>query len=162
MQKKLIAKQARWQEFLTEFDFQWVHKAGKHNEVADALSQKYVHDYVAALTVIDSDFCGRIREAFVLDQVYQKLLDQVRNGDIRKYWIDDGLLFAKGSRAYVLVALFEKSCCRKLMIHNGLVTREPLACWPYCLESTIGQRWRTMWSIMFELVLFANWTRLKD
>ncbi|KZV21282.1 hypothetical protein F511_26240 [Dorcoceras hygrometricum] len=102
MQKKLTPKQARWQEFLSGFDFQWVHKAGKHNEVADALIRKYVHDYVAALTVIDFDFCGRIRDASLLDQVYQKLLGQVQNGEIRKYWIDDGLLFAKGRRAYVL------------------------------------------------------------
>ena len=27
-QKKLTAKQARWQEFLTYFDFVWVHKSG--------------------------------------------------------------------------------------------------------------------------------------
>ncbi|KZV19759.1 hypothetical protein F511_06290 [Dorcoceras hygrometricum] len=65
-----MPKKARWQEFIGEFDFQWVHKAGKHNEVADALIRKSVHDYVAALTVIDSDVCGRIREASVLDQVY--------------------------------------------------------------------------------------------
>ncbi|XP_059437724.1 uncharacterized protein LOC132170646 [Corylus avellana] len=39
-QKKLSAKQARWQEFLQEYDFVWVHKPGKHNQVADALSRK--------------------------------------------------------------------------------------------------------------------------
>ena len=27
-QKKLTAKQARWQEFLADFDFVWVHKSG--------------------------------------------------------------------------------------------------------------------------------------
>ncbi|KZV51417.1 hypothetical protein F511_20581 [Dorcoceras hygrometricum] len=112
-QKKLTPKQARWQEFLSEFDFQWVHKAGKHNEVADALSRKSVQDYVAALTVIDSDFCGRIRDASLLDQVYQKLIDQVRNGEIRKYWIEDGLLFAKGSRAYVPSGPLRKELLRE-------------------------------------------------
>ncbi|KAL0320233.1 UNVERIFIED_CONTAM: Retrovirus-related Pol polyprotein from transposon opus [Sesamum radiatum] len=37
-QQKLSAKQARWQEFLGEFDFEWVYRPGKHNDVADALS----------------------------------------------------------------------------------------------------------------------------
>ena len=39
-QKKLSPKQARWQEFLAEYDFMWEHKPGKHNQVADALSRK--------------------------------------------------------------------------------------------------------------------------
>ena len=29
--KKLTAKQARWQEFLADFDFMLVHKPGRHN-----------------------------------------------------------------------------------------------------------------------------------
>lgn len=37
-QKKLTPKQARWQEFLDEFDFEWVHRPGRHNAVADALT----------------------------------------------------------------------------------------------------------------------------
>ncbi|KAK4397971.1 RNA-directed DNA polymerase [Sesamum angolense] len=44
MQRKLSLKQARWQEFLGEFDFEWVHRQGKHNDVADALSRKLVED----------------------------------------------------------------------------------------------------------------------
>ena len=35
-QKKLIIKQAQWQEFFANFDFVWVHKPGRHNQVADA------------------------------------------------------------------------------------------------------------------------------
>ncbi|KAG8374924.1 hypothetical protein BUALT_Bualt10G0046200 [Buddleja alternifolia] len=59
-QKKLTPKQALWQEFLGEYDFDWVHKPGKHNDVADALSQKVVEEYVAALTLVESDFLERI------------------------------------------------------------------------------------------------------
>ncbi|KAL0406148.1 UNVERIFIED_CONTAM: Transposon Ty3-I Gag-Pol polyprotein [Sesamum latifolium] len=76
MQPKLFPKQARWQEFLREFDFEWVHQLGKHNDVVDALSQKMVEEYVASLTM-------------------------VKNGQIRKYWLDSGLLYAKGGRAFV-------------------------------------------------------------
>ena len=39
-QPKLTPKQARWQEFLAEFDFYFEHKAGRLNQAADALSRK--------------------------------------------------------------------------------------------------------------------------
>ncbi|KAL0307162.1 UNVERIFIED_CONTAM: Gag-Pol polyprotein [Sesamum radiatum] len=58
--QKLSPKQVRWQEFLGEFDFEWVHGPGKHNDVADALSRKLVEEYVAALTVVKSDFLDQI------------------------------------------------------------------------------------------------------
>ena len=39
-QKKLSPKQARWQDFLSEFDFVLEYKPGNANIVADALSRK--------------------------------------------------------------------------------------------------------------------------
>ena len=39
-QKKLSPKQARWQDFLAEFDYLMEYKPGKGNIVADALSRK--------------------------------------------------------------------------------------------------------------------------
>ena len=39
-QAKLTPKQARWQEFLAEFDFEILYNPGKQNVVADALSRK--------------------------------------------------------------------------------------------------------------------------
>ncbi|GER38202.1 polyprotein [Striga asiatica] len=39
-QKKLTPKQARWQDFLAEFDYKLEYKPGKANVVADALSRK--------------------------------------------------------------------------------------------------------------------------
>jgi len=38
-QKKLSPKQARWQDFLAEFDMVMEYKPGKANLVADALSR---------------------------------------------------------------------------------------------------------------------------
>ena len=37
-QKKLSPKQARWQDFLVEYDYVLEYKPGKTNTVADALS----------------------------------------------------------------------------------------------------------------------------
>ena len=39
-QNKLSPKQARWQDFLAEFDYQLEYKSGKANVIADALSRK--------------------------------------------------------------------------------------------------------------------------
>ena len=55
-QKKLTGKQARWQEFLANFDFVWVHKLGRHNQVADALSSKEVVSHVGSLSRVVVDF----------------------------------------------------------------------------------------------------------
>jgi hypothetical protein len=100
-QKKLSPKQARWQEFLQEYDFVWEHKPGRHNQVADALSRKQVDEVIAALSRIETDFLARIRELSKHDPAYMKLAVLVKEGTIRRYWLEDGLLYAKGHRLYV-------------------------------------------------------------
>lgn len=55
-QKKLSPKQARWQEFLAEFDYDWVHRPGRENAVADALSRKTVGVILASISLVESDF----------------------------------------------------------------------------------------------------------
>ncbi|KAL0336515.1 UNVERIFIED_CONTAM: putative mitochondrial protein [Sesamum radiatum] len=62
------------------FDFEWVHRSGKHNDVADALSRKLVEEYVAAFIVIEFDFLDQIRESSKMDAVYLKLVEQVKSG----------------------------------------------------------------------------------
>ena len=61
-QKKSIAKQARWQELVADFDFVWVHKPGLHNQVAGALSRKEVESYVRSLNQVVEDFTKRVRQ----------------------------------------------------------------------------------------------------
>lgn len=59
-QKKLTPKKSRWQEFLSKFDFDWVHIPGKLNQVANMLSHKEVQEFVATLTLVHLDFLDRI------------------------------------------------------------------------------------------------------
>jgi hypothetical protein len=99
-QKKLSPRQARWQEFLAEYDFEWEHRPGRHNQVADALSRKAV-ETIAALTQLESTFVGKLKDQAKEDRVYQKLVAQVQDGTVRRYWLDDGLLYAKGGRVFV-------------------------------------------------------------
>ena len=101
-QKKLFPKQARWQELLQKYDFVWEHTPSTHNQVADALSHKQVLEYVAAFTSIESNFVERIKESSKLDATYKKLVQDVTAGLVRRYWLEDGLLYVKGGKLYVL------------------------------------------------------------
>ena len=112
-QKKLSAKQARWQEFLADFNFDWLHRLGKHNVVADTLSRKEVIAYIAALSEVVSDFNERIQQLAESDASYEKLRQQVREGLNRRYWIQDNLLMAKGGRLYVPVGQLRKELLRE-------------------------------------------------
>ena len=100
-QKKLTAKQARWQEFLVDFDFVWVHKPGQHNQVADALSRKEVVSYVGSLSLVMADFKERVRHEVAQDSMYQKLVEQVKDGTTRQYWLENELLYFTRGKLYV-------------------------------------------------------------
>ena len=71
--KKLTAKQAQWQEFLTDFDFVW-DKPGRHNQVADTL-RKEIARYVGSLSRVVVDFIERVRQEALQDSTYQKLVE---------------------------------------------------------------------------------------
>ncbi|VFQ82070.1 unnamed protein product [Cuscuta campestris] len=101
MQKKLSPKQAQWMEFLDEFDYDWVHRPGRHNVVADALSGKAVEEYVAAMVMVQSNMVDLIRDVAKNDPKYQKFAEQVTSRIVRRYWLEHGLLFGKGGRLYV-------------------------------------------------------------
>ncbi|XP_075092226.1 uncharacterized protein LOC142172495 [Nicotiana tabacum] len=62
--KKLTPKQARWQDFLAEFDYALEYKPGKGNVVADALSRKAE---LAAITSTRWDIREAIKEGMQHD-----------------------------------------------------------------------------------------------
>ncbi|KAG6526884.1 hypothetical protein ZIOFF_008971 [Zingiber officinale] len=102
-QKKLSPKQACWQEFLAEYDFAWEHKPGKHNQVADALSRKEVFATFYSISRVESDMMDRIKAVAASDTAYGKLVQQVRDGVIRRYWIEADLLVYKRGGGGVFV-----------------------------------------------------------
>lgn len=71
-EKKLSLREARWQEFLQEYQFEWQHKPARHNQVANTLNRKQVVEYVIALSQL-----------------------------IMYLTKEDGLLHAKGGRLFV-------------------------------------------------------------
>ena len=44
----------------------------------------------------------RIKESSKLDATYQELVQDVTTGLVRCYWFEDGLLYAKGGKLFVL------------------------------------------------------------
>ena len=96
--KNLSPKQSRWQEFLAEYDFMWEHKPGKHNQVANALSQKEIFVAVYSISKLETDFFDRILLCAANDSLYIKWMGQVLDDTMRPYWIDDDLLYFKGGR----------------------------------------------------------------
>ncbi|RVW60334.1 Transposon Tf2-2 polyprotein [Vitis vinifera] len=83
-QKKLSLRQARWQEFLADFKFEWLHRPGRHNTVVEALSRKEVIAYITTLSEVISDFNEKIKLAAEQDAAYGRLKQQVKEGVIRR------------------------------------------------------------------------------
>ncbi|TYK15836.1 reverse transcriptase [Cucumis melo var. makuwa] len=80
-QSKLTLKQARWQKFLVEFNFEFEHKKGSSNQAADDLGQKQEHAAICLLAHL------RERDWWA--------------GKTRQFWVEEDLLVTKGNRLYV-------------------------------------------------------------
>ncbi|RVW15655.1 hypothetical protein CK203_075362 [Vitis vinifera] len=137
-QKKLSPRQARWQEFLADFNFEWLHRPGRHNTVADVLSRKELITYITALSEVISDFNEKIKHVAEQDAAYGRLKQQVKEGVIRRYWLEGDLLVAKGGRCrppsgWWVVILAVQSGSGQLHHHQGkncrasLLNRTPAA-----------------------------------
>lgn len=97
-QKKLSPKQARWQDFLAEFDYILQYKPGKANVVADALSRKAE---LAAMNKSHEGILEAIRVGMKHDPLAKQLVELATEGKTKRFWVEDGLLYTKGRRVYV-------------------------------------------------------------
>ena len=98
-QQKLTPKQARWQEFLAEFDYKLEYKQGKENVVADALSRRV--ELMATVLKPQSHLLGRVREGLSHDVQAKNIVEFVKEGKTRRFWLEDDLLYTKGKRIYI-------------------------------------------------------------
>lgn len=71
--KEVVTKQVRWQEFSSNFKFEWLHQIRKHNVIGDALRQKEGIGCVATLSHMISDFNKTIRQAAKVDSSHEKM-----------------------------------------------------------------------------------------
>ncbi|RVW98485.1 Transposon Tf2-12 polyprotein [Vitis vinifera] len=98
-QKKLSPKQARWQDFLAEFDYTLEYKPGSANHVADALSRKA--ELASMTSQPQGDIIDLLREGLQHDPVAKSLIALAHEGKTKRFWVEDGLLYTKGRQLYV-------------------------------------------------------------
>eukprot|EP00253_Pinus_taeda_P002642 PITA_02642 len=82
-QPTLNARQARWVDFLGNFDFEIKHLKGKENRVADALSRKVQSIYEIGISQGWSTLDQEIEVASTQDQSYLQKKHLVQNSDAR-------------------------------------------------------------------------------
>jgi hypothetical protein len=103
-QRDLSRRQARWQEFLAEYDFEIKYLKGEENTVADALSRMPEEEEgveaVASVLTVSSDpkISGDIRVGYTSDSFCQKILKNQDSFPTVK--VVDGLIYI-GSRLVV-------------------------------------------------------------
>eukprot|EP00253_Pinus_taeda_P005349 PITA_05349 len=105
IQPTLNARQARWVDFLSGFDFDIKHLQGKENKVADALSRKVQNLYEISISGWKSPFLEIIKEIADQDTEYQQLKLQIQQSakkdSQQEYEVDDaGRIYFK-KRLYV-------------------------------------------------------------
>jgi hypothetical protein len=100
-QPTLNARQSRWLEFLSEYDFDIKHIKGKENKVVDALNRRVHEMHATTISMYQSDLKHRILEAAKLDLQYKELVAKLQQGNlhhkIEEYKLDnDEILMYRG------------------------------------------------------------------
>ena len=75
-QPNLNARQSRWLEFLSEYDFDIKHIKGKENKVVDALSRRVHELHATTISMYQTDIKRKILEVANADLQYRELLQQ--------------------------------------------------------------------------------------
>ena len=96
-QPKLSPKQARWQDFLAEFDMILEYRPGRLNAAADALSRKAQLATVSGQSLepmvqVVSDLRLRIRETLREDPTAISIFAQIKKRETTRFKEKDGLL----------------------------------------------------------------------
>jgi len=86
---------ARWVEFMETFPYLIVHKKGKENVVADALSRRYV-----LITQLQSQLFGfaLLKDLYATDPFFSSIFEQCASTgrEHATYFLDDGFLYKGG------------------------------------------------------------------
>jgi hypothetical protein len=101
-QPTLSKRQARWVEFIQQFDYDIKYKPGIGNRVADALSRKVnaINALHASEVLPDPEFIKQVKEAYKFDSFTSAVLQQPLDG----YKLIDGLLYqVKGNKRRLYV-----------------------------------------------------------
>ena len=105
MQTKLSDKQMRWESFLPQFNFDISHIAGKHNQVAEALSQR---PKVNAIFIASHQDLSKMMDEYAIDLNFKDVVFAIALGKIEyPFYIRDGYLLYS-NRLYITHNLCER------------------------------------------------------
>ena len=117
-QPNLSQRQARWSEFMSQFDYQIIYLPGKQNIVADALSRRrdwneqgedneHQKHLASINSSVNNDILQRIRDAYSSDEVCIHLLNDVNNTTTsgstasNTFTVQNGVIYNKHQQVYV-------------------------------------------------------------
>ena len=104
-QTKLSDKQMRWANFLSQFNFHIAHIAGKHNQVADALSRR---PKVNAVSIATHNDLSAMIDEYAIDPDCKDIMSAIALGKKEEpFSVQDGYLLY-GNRLCVTHSLHEK------------------------------------------------------
>ncbi|MCO5603454.1 hypothetical protein L7F22_057604 [Adiantum nelumboides] len=104
-QTKLSGKQMRWANFLSRFSFHIAHIAGKHNQVADALSRR---PKVNAVSIATHNDLSSMIDEYAIDPDFKDVISAIALGKKEEpFTLEDGYLL-HGNRLCITHSLREK------------------------------------------------------
>lgn len=92
---------------MAEFDFHFEYKTGQTNQIADALSRKAelaAFKYLShtSASQVATSVREHLKENESKDPTAQALLNLMREGKTRQFWVEDGLLMTKRKGAPIV------------------------------------------------------------
>jgi hypothetical protein len=75
---KLNARQARWMDLISEFDFEIKHIKGKENRVVDALSRSMKVIHLETVSTYETDLKERVKSAQEVDEFFKMVKSTFR------------------------------------------------------------------------------------
>ena len=116
-QPKLSERQARWNEYMSEFDYIIEYQEGKTNVVADALSRRADHNINvhATLSAIEISLVDEIKHGYQNDDFCKSVMQGVITSRVNHFTINDGLIWYDNKR---LVVPLDPALRTKLLHEN--------------------------------------------
>ncbi|MCO5604146.1 hypothetical protein L7F22_058306 [Adiantum nelumboides] len=117
-QTKLSDKQMRWANFLSRFNFHIAHIAGKHNQVADALSRR---PKVNAVSIATHNDLSSMIDEYAIDPDFKDIISAIALGKKEEpFTLEDGYLL-HGNRLCIIEVIEGRSKSPMLLKVHGKI-----------------------------------------